>query len=174
MGVDGSSATLEGNVMHVSESFKYKSDSSADSIEYECTFDVLDWDNIYHDGDLTIANINLFRRNYFISSYMRQENSGRFKGNGLFHVDEDYYDDDGWEKWYDDEGYIEPEVRSMRYIATEESGLNITEYTGSYIYDIFDSDWSSNHKNYQYIYIPDPNNKIEITLSLEKEYIYNE
>ena len=134
----------EGNVMH----FTCYNDWSG----VQCSFDVLNWDDIDDnilDGECLIIDNLKYNDSY--SSY---------EANGSLEIDEDWYDTYGWDWWIleDDNNYRNrrPE-KSMQYIASEGTGLTITNFT--------DPDYS---------YISDSDNTLKVRLLLVREYIYDE
>lgn len=133
--------TLEGNVMH----FTCYDDWS----ETQCSFDVLNWDEI---DDNTLNGECLIVDNL----YFNDSNIG-FEAKGTFEINEEYsyYCDDWWDL-EDDDGNRRPE-KIMRYIATEGTGLTISNF--------YDPDYS---------YISNPDNNVEVELRLIREYIYDE
>lgn len=132
---------LDGNVMH----FICSDDWSGT----QCSFDVLNWDEIDDntlDGEcLNVDNL-----------YFNDTDTG-FDAKGSFEINEEYgwYCDDWWDI-EDDDGNRRPE-KVMRYIATEGTGLTISNF---YYPD--------------YNYISNPDNNVEIELRLIREYIYDE
>ena len=134
--------TLEGNVMHFTCSDKWN--------KVQCSFDVLNWDEI---DDNTLDGECL------IIDHLMYYNSGSyFEAKGSLEIDEGWYNIYGWDWWNheDDNGNIRP-VKAMQYIATEGTGLTISNF---YIPDNS--------------YISNPDNSVEIEIRLTREYIYDE
>ena len=143
---DASMIQLErdGNVMH----FTCYIDWSG----VQLSFDVLNWDDIDDnvlDGECLIIDNLKYNDSY-----------SSFEANGSLEIDEDWYDTYGWDWWIleDENNYRNrrPE-KSMRYIASEGTGLSITNF--------IDSDYN---------YISDPDNTLKVRLLLVREYIYDE